>query len=372
MTNKELFYFTGKCLTLDEHPGFGKEIIQLIESDSINWQDFVGLCSGHLILPVIYLKFQAHDIIVHLPEELTEFLKEIHELNLSRNEQILKQLNEITDILNENEIYPTLLKGVGYLVDKLYSNLGERMMGDIDLLVSEEDYLPAAKILESDGYSMTIESYVDVKSLKHYPRLSKNGVPASVEIHRLPVPQEFTKWYNTEIIDKEKRSINVDASCFVLSDNHKAIHNFIHSQLSNKGDAYGIVSFRAIYDLYLLSKRISISQTISLIQYKRKAIAYFVFAGRALGLPKRFYVEEPISARLFCLKHDLGLISTKFYFINKTSRFMIERIFLGYIGQFVKSFYSRSMRQSVLTRLNDQQWFKDHLNLYTRFFNSNK
>lgn len=372
MTNKELFYFTGRCLTLEEHPEFREKIIQLIESDSINWQNFVSLCSNHLILPVIYLKFQSHDILSHLPEELSEFLKEIYHLNLSRNIQILKQLDEITNILNENEISPIYLKGAGNLLDNLYGDQGERIMGDIDLLVTEEDYLRAANILEIDGYTMTVESYIDIQSLKHYPRLSKTGVPASVEIHRLPVPPQYIKWYNTEIINKEKRAINKDASCFVLSDNHKVIHNFIHSQLSNKGDAYGIVSFRDIYDLYLLSKRISISQTISHIQYKRKAIAYFVFAGNALGLPKWFYQDEPISARMFCLKHDLYLQSPAFYYTNRTLRFMTDRIFSGYIGQFIKSFYLKSMRRSLFNRLTNPRWYKNHLNFYIGFFSHNK
>jgi len=53
MTNKELFYFTGKCLTLDEHPGFGQEIIENCRAEQIDWENFVHLCSTHLILPAI-------------------------------------------------------------------------------------------------------------------------------------------------------------------------------------------------------------------------------------------------------------------------------------------------------------------------------
>jgi hypothetical protein len=48
----------------------------------MNWigPHFVRLCSNHLILPVIYLKFKAHKLIEHLPDELAEFLKEIYDL----------------------------------------------------------------------------------------------------------------------------------------------------------------------------------------------------------------------------------------------------------------------------------------------------
>ena len=78
MTNKENFYFAGKCLTLNEHPEFRGEIIQAIESNSVNWKDFICLCNNHLILPLIYLKFKAHDLLASLPKELSEFLNEIY------------------------------------------------------------------------------------------------------------------------------------------------------------------------------------------------------------------------------------------------------------------------------------------------------
>ena len=372
MTNIELFYFAGKCLTLDEHPEFRMEIIQRTESDPINWDNFVSLCSNHFILPAIYLKFKAHDILIYLPKDLSKFLSEIYQLNLSRNKQILKQLHEIIKLLNENEIYPTLIKGAANLVDQLYSDLGERMMGDIDLLVPEYNYLPAAYLLERDSYSSSIQIINDINRAKHYPRLRKADVPADVEIHRIPVNQPYIKWYNTEIIDTEKSAINEHGSYFVLSDKHKVIHNFIHSQLSNKGDAYGIISLRDIYDLYLISNRISIATILPSIQYKREAITYFVFAGKALGIPKRFYAEESFPARLFCLKHYLNQNSVVFFQTYRSLRYLFERIIFGYSVQFIKLFYSREMRQSIILRLSNSQWRRNHFNTYISFFSMNK
>jgi hypothetical protein len=82
MTNKELFYFTGRCLMLDEDNGFRDVIIDRISSDEIDWKKFVTLCSNHLILPSIYLKFQAHDILKYLPDELAEHLTQIAAIHL--------------------------------------------------------------------------------------------------------------------------------------------------------------------------------------------------------------------------------------------------------------------------------------------------
>lgn len=374
MTNKEIFYFTGKYLTLDEHPGFRQEIIELCKTDMIDWQQFVTLCSDHLILPAIYLKFQSHDILNFLPEELSEHLKYIYELNTSRNNQILKQLGEITGILNQNNICPLFLKGAGNLLDELYSNIGERILGDIDFLVPEKDYLVSARLLESKGYSTAsvIPDYIDIKSLKHYPRLSHPEFAADIEVHRIPVPENYQSWFNSDIIDCEKRTVPSLSGCYVQSDNHKIIHNFIHSQLSHSGHANGIVSFRDLYDLYLLSKRSAVKETIPHIKSTQKAIAYFNLAGKALGLQERFYPKNNLSSWILLKKHDLNLSSATFYYTHRSILFIVQRIFVNYIGQAIKSFYSKKIRQSVIGRLSDRNWYKPHLNIYISFFSRNK
>ncbi len=373
MTNKDLFYFTGKCLTINEHPGFREEIIDLIAKDSIDWEKFVSLCSNHLILPAIYLKFKSQGIIEYLPEELSEYLKEVYNLNLERNNQILKQLREITGILNKGSVYPTYLKGAGHLLDGLYSDIGERMMGDIDLLVPEKDYLLSAKLLEKEGYSMAGKYYgQDFKSLKHYPGLLKAGVPAHLEIHRLPVEGACESWFNPEIIETEKRSVSTLDGCFVLSDKHNIIHNFIHSQLGHEGYTYGIVSFRDVYDLYFLSEKSVPEQTLPEIKTKHKAIVYFVFAGQALGLPGKFYPTGNFSSWLFSKKHDLNLNSKSFYFTYRTVQYIKTRVIIGIPGQIIKAIYSKKMRSSVFNRISNPQYVRASLKAYKQFFIRNK
>ncbi len=367
MTNTELFYFVGKCLTLDEHPGFREEIIQKISTDSINWRKFVSLCSGDFILPAIYLKFKAYDLLVYLPEELAEHLSDVYQLNLSRNKLILEQLHDVTVLLNDSGIQPVFLKGTANLLNKLYSDPGERMIGDIDLLVPQKDYLRAAGILENVGYQ-SIEGFnSDHESFKHYPRLFKAGA-VDVEIHRQPVNPQNSKWFSPEMIHREMRAIPGDVQCFVLSDNHNAIHNFIHSQLDHQRDAYGIISFRDLYDLYLVSKRINIAPVIDKVREKRKAIAYFVFAGKAFGLPDRFYPTQTISGKLLVFKHDLNIESPAFYKIHRTILFMAEQIFIKYIGQIAGAFYSKRVRRSLIQRISNPRWYISHLNWYRGFF----
>lgn len=373
MTNLEMFYFTGKCLTLDEHPGLREEIIEKITDDSIDWEKFVALCSDHLILPLIYVKFKSLDIIEYLPVAVSEFLKEIYDLNLARNNQILKQIQEVTRILNKGNIYLVYLKGAGHLLDGLYSDIGERMMGDIDFLVPEKDYLPTARLLKNEGYSMVDDFYgEDIEKLKHYPGLLKAGYPAHLEIHRIPVSERYHSWFNSELIDNEKKTVTSLEGCFTLSYKHNIIHNFIHSQISHSGHLNGIVSFRDLYDLYLLSKKTEVKHTIPEIKTKQKAIAYFVFAGKALGLPGEFYPINNLSSWLFTKKHELNYSSKAFYYTYRTIIYITRRIIIGFTSQIIKSFYSPKMRQSIFKRISDRQYVRNHLNSYKSFFYRNK
>jgi len=372
MTNTEMFYFTGKCLTLDEHPGFRDEIIELIAADSIDWKKFASLCSNHLIIPAIYLKFKSQELIPFLPEEVSEFLKEIYDLNLDRNTQILQQLDEVTAILNKGHVYPFYLKGAGHLLDGLYADTGERMMGDIDFLVPEKDYLLAAELLKKAGYLADYPTYLDVSVLKHYPRLYKVGVPADLEIHRIPVAEKYQSWFNPEMIFNEKKAVSSLEGCYVLSDKHNIIHNFIHSQLGHDGSVTGIISLRDINDLFLLSKRSEVKLTIAEIKTKQRAIAYFVFAGKAFGLPERFYPTGNLYSWILIKKHDLNYRSKAFYTIYRTVAYVIQRIVIGFSRQMFQSIYNRKMRQSVFNRLTDRKWYHAHLDSYKGYFSPNK
>ena len=374
MNKKELFYWVGKCLALDERPEFRNEIIQQCKSELIDWDEFVSLCSNYLILPVIYLKFRSQKILEHIPVELAEHLREIYELNVVRNNQILSQVREITSGLNKENIYPVFLKGVANLLDGLYSDAGERIMSDIDFLVSEEEYLVAAQLMKGIGYEEVAETpaYTDVKSLKHYPRLFRSDCVANIEIHRIPVNQEYVSWFNTEKINQEKISVDALTGCFVSSDRHKIIHNFIHSQLSNEGHLFGTVSLRGIYDLLLLSKRVSLEETIPQIKTKQKAIAYFAFSGAVLGLNKSFYSRKNLAFHVFTKKHTLNLNSTFFNNTHRSLIFISQRVFIGYFGQFFKAFYSKEKREYLSKRIVNRSWYGNHVRLYTRFFKMKK
>lgn len=395
MTTKDLFYFTGQCLSLDEHPEFREQIIEQfadatcnpsvpereavegnlkpdtnnIQNSSFKIQNFVQLCSDHLVIPVIYLKFKKHGILEHLPEELVETLQTIYELNRERNEQILRQIDDLTAVLNKENIQPVFLKGTANLLDGLYSDPVERMIGDIDFLVSEDDFLKTGAVLESNGYRHGEKiSYVDFTSRKHYPGLEKKGEPADVEIHRIAISDRYSAAISPEEIIRDRKPVAGKNGIFVPSDAHKLTHTFAHDQLEDSGHAFKLSGFRGIYDLYLLSKRMSGPLLNEQIRYRKQAVAWLVFSQRVLGLPGRFYSPEPPSAKRYCLKYDFSLSFPKTYNAYTLLKKLIHLIGYRYLGGFVKAIFLKKERQYLIRRLSNPIWYREHWEHYKSYF----
>lgn len=368
MTYKEIYYFIGQCLSLDEHPAFRRTIIKRIKAEEINWEEFVQVCSDHLVIPALYLKLKKHDLLPLLPPELTQILGLIYEVNRTRNEKILLQVDHLTATLHPHKIYPVFLKGTANLLDGLYSDLGERMIHDIDFLVEEEDYLKTAVILERAGYCHDGSSYIDYQSLKHYPCLYKSDEPVVIEIHRLPVPQKYTDQFNSHSVFRDKKAVHGKPGVYVPSEKHKLIHTFIHSQLSDLGHAYQQSTFRGFNDLYLLSKRVPVYALPNLTRYKRKAIAWLVFGQRVLGLPGLFYPFETRGAQWYCLKYDLALTYARIYNVNMFIKKLMYLLFVRYAGGLLMAVFEESQRLSVYRRLRSRQWYGAHLASYRDYF----
>ena len=108
--------------------------------------------------------------------------------------------------LNTAGISPIYLKGTGNLIDGIYGDLGERIIGDTDLLIPEADYLKAIELVKEIGYTNHWGEPRKPEKLKHYPSLFKDDVPVDIEIHRIPVQDEYLKYINSEMILSRKKN----------------------------------------------------------------------------------------------------------------------------------------------------------------------
>ena len=107
----------------------------------------------------------------------------ITDLNRKRNQQILAQAKSLNELLLSNNVTPIFRKGTGNLLAGIYEDIAERMIGDIDFIVSKEDYLKVIKLLRNFGYSEIAPYEYYFPDEKHYRRLQKENSIAAVEIH---------------------------------------------------------------------------------------------------------------------------------------------------------------------------------------------
>jgi hypothetical protein len=361
LNNEELYYFLGGCLTLGENPEFVIRFNLLIDSDGVGWERFVKLSSYHLVTPLLYPKFRETRILDKLPEDLRVYLEEIYLLNRNRNLKILQQIEELNDELNSKGIIPIYMKGAGNLLDALYKDPGERIMADLDLLTSEEDFLKATDIIKGLGYKTKDTGEIDILTCQHYPILLRTETAAGIEVHRLPVSLKYAKLFNYDLIAREMIIPVNNPGCRVLSDRHKAILSFIHSQLSHRGHQYGTVSMKEAYDILQISKRININGIVFPEPIAKKATDYMHLIGRITGAGSITTRGEEKRNSLFLLKHKMNLRSIAFRRLN-----MSYIQLSAYIKTFFLAFTSSKIRSSVRKKLSSRDWYTKHLTFWRK------
>lgn len=368
MTNNEIYYFLGKCLSLGESDVNKQDIVTMISQNKVDWDGFVKLASNQYVLPTVYLRFKRHGILSLIPEELSDHLQMVYELNYKRNSAVLEQIDRINSLLAQAGIIPIYLKGAANLLDHLYEDIGERMLGDIDLLVSEEEFLPAANLLKREGYEHYLGFYDDEPLPKHFPRLVHPIERLDVEVHRAPVELNIAPYLNYDSILPEAKQIGTVPPCFVFSDRHKVILNFMHAFLAKDAKLMHNVTFRNMVDLQLLSQRVDIYTVLAAqTHYAQEAMIYACYMNKAMGL--RNNRTPGFRLRHFVWRQELLRKSKLLYQLIWLWNFLKTKVLTNYLQQIVGAFFDKKIRKSIFRRLRDPSWFRQHIKFYTKNFN---
>ena len=260
MSYKETLYFVAKCLTISLEDNNRQEIEKQLKSKSIDWDAVVKVSTSHYVFPAIYCNFKRADFLKYLPADLVDYMKHITNLNRDRNTQIITQAQELNNLLLANNITPIFLKGTGNLLEGLYEDIGERMVGDIDFLFSEKDFFKGIDIIKNDNYTKTEGQLDYFPGFRHYSRLVKQENIAAVEIHKEVTIEKYRGEFNCKIISEDAQLIN-DFS--VLSFGNQLSLSMITSQINDYGFKLKNFSLRNAYDVFLLSKKVDTKKTIS-------------------------------------------------------------------------------------------------------------
>lgn len=358
MNYKEVLFFIAKCLTIN-HEAHNKKLIESeLITENINWDDVVKVSTAHYVFPALYYNLKKANYLHYLPSDLVDYMKHITDLNRERNQQIIAQAQEINRLLINQNVTPIFLKGTGNLLEGLYEDVGERMVGDIDFIFSTEDYPKAITVLENYNYTKVHDTSYDYPSFKHHPRLQKEGYIAAVEIHKELLVEKYADEFNFKLIEKDTQQIN---DVCVMSFKNQLALSIIAKQINDKGFYYKDISLRNAYDVFLLSKKTTaISAFDELNKLKHPLSCFLASCYEVFNLPKslEYKSTDDIEKYLYTFYEFVNDDVLR----NKNHKKTARKLFISSRLQIVyKSLFDKAHRKWLIQRTTDKDWQKEKL-----------
>ena len=212
------------------------------------WDKFVKIGSSHYVIPALYYKLKQRDYLKLLNDELASYMVEIHNQNFKRNLELVKEVNEISDLFKSNNINHVFLKGAALVSSVYKKSLGIRMVGDIDILISDDQILKAKSLMEDCGYKFLDTPFQSfIKNEKHLNRMINNKKIFAVELHlRISdkIKFECNKFINSKIF------LN---NIFIPSATDLLYHTIINFQLNDLGSIKAGFHLRTMFDVINIS-----------------------------------------------------------------------------------------------------------------------
>lgn len=229
---------------------FNDNLNKLRIFEKIDYDKLINIMGMHLIIPSFYYNISKKKITKKFPADFVKYLKEIFSINRNRNKILLNEIKFISQNLEKALIDHVFVKGSANLVFDIYDDIGERMVGDIDILVDDKFEIKTQFLLQKLNYKLSNKNYF-FKNFRHLPRLYNVKTGFAVEIHKRPFEKESIVPLTKNKILKDK--IICKKVC-IPSSIHQIEYNIYNSQINNNNHYNLNYSFRNLYDSYLLLK----------------------------------------------------------------------------------------------------------------------
>ena len=213
-----------------------QDSVQKLLRDTLNWKVILESAQGLGLAPLLYFQFNKPGISTFVPQKILERLKQTLILSQVKNMRLYVKLNKVLAAFAHAGIPVIVLKGAA-LAELVYPQLGFRPMGDIDLLVKDEDLGKADHLLRTLHYQPYEKNHTAewFRNSHHHlaPYVSNDHTPP-IEIHFHiispldPVDIPIHELWNCA------RAVHIaEVPCFVLSPEYFLIHLCHHLSSSN-------------------------------------------------------------------------------------------------------------------------------------------
>ena len=221
-----------------------------ISSEKMDWEWFVKASSRLGVMTSVYCRLTQKGLQDLIPEDLNTYLSEITQINRNRNETLLHQVKELSELFNTHKINHVFTKGCALLASGYYTDFGERLIGDIDLLVEPTDLYKAEQLLVSVNYNSTEPSlFGKYKTHRHLPRLVHKNRLGAVEIHSKLLRKEASKLLNLQEILTNRITIN---QVYIPEPKTNLDLLILNDQVNDFGYLLKSTNFKSCYDCLVL------------------------------------------------------------------------------------------------------------------------
>lgn len=242
------FRFMCRILSIRFRPRELEHLRSIIENDAVHWEGVVQIVNDYLVGPSFWCGLVDKGLDRYITDAPRQYFTEFHRLNQQRNRRLTKQLLEIAGALKQADLPFLLLKGASQLAQPIHSDIGYRMIGDLDILINPAHYPLALDALAGLDYASQEVSY-DTTKLHHFAPLFRPGEYGVVELHRQAVHLRSLALLPTTKVWRAATPVEVDSQImYVPSSSHAVLINLIHSQISDKNHIQHQINLRTLLD----------------------------------------------------------------------------------------------------------------------------
>jgi hypothetical protein len=331
------------------------EILNGVDLNNINFEKLITLTSGHLMLPALFFNIQKKKAAYLFPEVFIDYIKSIYAINKARNEILLDEAKELSELLVEHNIKHFFLKGTALLLANVFEDIGERMIGDIDFIIQGKDEEKIKKVLEKNKYYS--KKHVGLFRLfrhRHLPRSVNKNKTIAIEPHLKLLNPRYKCAFNTKRLvnyfNEGLETVKTPRQFFLFD---HCIYNF---QINDHGFINAKHSHRSIYDIYKLDckKNVTIKNTTKDIYVKH----FF------MTIEKFNIFDLQITSSFYGLFHDkifrfLTIASIKILIV-------IER-YSNICSILIQLFFNNELRKRALNKIRIHYSNKTLLNYLYRW-----
>jgi hypothetical protein len=197
--------------------------------DAATWVALVDLTDHHHLTAALRAVLSHHPG-AGAPEAVHQRLETAYRQNFGRSMRIGAQLHGVVSTLNSAGIVPAPLKGALHVLEGTNAHPAERVMADLDLLVSPSDVGPALAALEQAGYRpQPAKEY----GSGHDTVLFDPRQPVPVELHaEIGEPGITRALTSADYMDGS--TVTREGLTYRVADPaHVVLHNVLHAQIQD-------------------------------------------------------------------------------------------------------------------------------------------